>query len=120
MTTSDDLERWRQQSEAAFVAVTAWRNAHPTATLTEIETALDGELNRVRAHVLQDVASASAATQWVHTDGTEQPRCPQCGRPLQARGKHTRQLRTQGNESITLERTYGVCPVCTTGFFPPR
>ncbi len=49
----------------------------------------------------------------------ERPTCPTCGVALHPRGKRTRRLRTAGGE-ITIARTYGICPVCGTGLFPPR
>ena len=38
--------------------------------------------------------------------------------PLHAGGLHSRTLQTQGGQTLTLERRYGVCPVCATGLFP--
>ena len=38
-----------------------WRLQHPTATLSEIEDALDERLSGMRARMLEDLALASAA-----------------------------------------------------------
>ncbi len=100
--------------------MTAWRHAHPTATFTEIESALDVHLARVRAELLDAVAHASPAADWRDAPPDQHPVCPECDTPLQTRGSHPRQLRTHGNQRVILERSYGVCPACGTGVFPPR
>ncbi len=100
--------------------LTAWRRQHPQATLQEIEQELDARLAQVRAQWLGDLAQASTAADWRTAPSAEQPTCPDCGTPLQSRGTHPRQITTQGNQTLTLERQYGVCPACGTGFFPPR
>ncbi len=101
------------------VEMSAWRTAHPTATLTEIEAELDTQLARVRADLLDAVVHASSAADWRGAPPDQHPLCPQCGTRLHPRGTHRRHLRTQGNQVITLERSYGVCPACGTGVFPP-
>ncbi len=100
--------------------MTAWRQQHPTATLQEIEQALDARLAHVRAELLNAVAQASTAADWRQAPPAEHPVCPDCGIPLQPRGKHERQIKTQGDQTVTLVRQYGVCPACGTGLFPPR
>ncbi len=97
----------------------AWRAAHPTATLAEIEAALDERLAALRRRMLTDSVAASAQADWSARPEAERPTCPSCGVPLRPRGKRTRQLRSAGGD-ITIERTYGVCPACGAGLFPPR
>ena len=94
-----------------------WRREHPRATLTEIERALDAHWTKTRAQMLTDVAQASASADFGGA-GAERPHCRKCGVPLQARGRHGRRLRTQGDHEIPLERDYGECPQCGDGFFP--
>jgi RNase P subunit RPR2 len=113
-------QRWRELAEEVITGITEWRQAHPRATLAEIESALDERLDRLRARMLEDAAQASAATAWSERPASERPKCPTCGTPLVSRGKARRRLATQGGEGLTLERTYGVCPVCQAGLFPPR
>ncbi len=98
----------------------AWRTAHPTATFTEIEQVLDTHLARIRAELLDAVAHASPAADWRGLPPEQHPVCPECGTHLQPRGTHRRRFRTQGNQQVTLERSYGICPACGTGVFPPR
>lgn len=97
----------------------AWRAAHPTATLAEIEAALDERLHALRRQMLTSAVAKSPQADWSARPPDDRPTCPTCGVPLQPRGKRARQLRTAGGD-ITVERTYGVCPVCQTGVFPPR
>jgi ribosomal protein L34E len=96
-----------------------WRLQHPDATLTEIEQALDERWYRVRARMLQDLALEREAANW-QAQATTRPSCPDCGRALIRRGRQPRQLKTHGGQDITLNRTYGYCPTCKKGHFPPR
>src|SRR3989442_16628 len=48
----------------------------------------------------------------------ERPTCATCGEPLVARGKQKRRMQATMGREIELERTYGTCPTCGTGFFP--
>lgn len=96
-----------------------WRLQNPNASLTEIEQALDERWYRVRARMLQDLALRSTAANW-QPSTAEPPSCPHCGRPLIRRGAQPRHLKTHGGQDLTLTRSYGYCPRCKTGHFPPR
>ena len=96
-----------------------WRAAHPKATLSEIEAALDERLDRLRARLLADLALASAAADVQEATAGERPRCERCGEALQARGQGERGLVTQGGAEVRLRRTYAACPTCEDGSFPP-
>lgn len=111
---------WHQLTEEITSGMRAWRLAHPTATLREMETELDARLNRMRARMLEDMALASAAAFWTETPAGQQPRCPDCQHPLDERGAKTRTLQTHGGQELELTRSYGVCPACGAGLFPPR
>lgn len=98
---------------AAHCALRQWRAAHPRATFDEIETAVDGEMQRVRARLVAEAARGA-------TEPTGAPaRCPTCGEAMQARGSRARTLTVAGDQPVTLRRSYRVCPVCGTGLFPP-
>ena len=90
MSLKEREPEWRAMSLEVIEGMQEWRTQHPKATLREIEQALDERLQRLRARMLQDTALASAAREW-----------------------------EAGSEEVRLEREYGVCPVCGTGFFPP-
>lgn len=110
---------WHQLTDDVMTGMREWRLQHPKATLREIETELDARLGRMRARMLEDLALASAAADWTLTPVDQQPACPDCGTLLQVRGQHPRTLQTHGGQELTLERSYGVCPACGTGLFPP-
>jgi hypothetical protein len=111
---------WRQLTEEITIGMREWRNQHPKASLREIETELDARLARARARMLEDLAMASTAATWQDAARLQAPTCPECGTPLDERGAHPRTLLTQGGQEVRLERSYGVCPECGSGLFPPR
>src|SRR5215218_8081082 len=47
---------WERVNREALAAVADWRAAHPTATLREIEVAVDAHLAAARARLLEAVA----------------------------------------------------------------
>ncbi len=116
METKGLQQSWQEQGETVFAAVAQWRAAHPKATLAEIEQAVDEQINRLRAQMIQETAQTSAAAESGADDGLV---CEQCGQPLQARGRARRRWQTQGGQRVEVERTYVSCPQCGGGFFPP-
>ncbi len=118
MNGEEMSQQWQQSSQQASQSIAQWRAAHPEATLAEIEAAVDEQMNRLRARMIEEVAQASPLEQ---ADAKQQARkCPQCGERMQARGKHQRRLQTQGGQQVTLTRQYLSCPGCGYSFFPPR
>ena len=111
---------WHALSADILTGMHEWRRAHPHATLREMETAVDARLAELRARMLEDMALQSVAADWGTAPPEERPHCPQCGLPLQPRGKQTRTLQTHGGRELVLARSYGVCPACQDGVFPPR
>jgi hypothetical protein len=110
-------KQWQTLSLEVITGMAEWRLQHPRATFKEIETALDERLEQLRAKLLQEAALLSQARDW--REGSEAPRCPECGTALEGHTLKVRHLQTHGNQSIALERQYGVCPPCGSGFFPP-
>ena len=113
-------QHWEALSQEVLTGMREWRLQHPKATLREIELALDQHLASLRARMLQDMAVQSVATDWKQADTSERPVCAGCGTPLILRGRRSRQLKTTGGQDITLQRSYGLCPTCKKGLFPPR
>jgi predicted RNA-binding Zn-ribbon protein involved in translation (DUF1610 family) len=111
--TSDAL------SDDILTGMREWRLQHPAATLTEIEQALDERWYRLRARMLADLALEREAAHWQASASAERPTCPDCGRALIRRGRQPRQLKTHGDQELTLTRSYGYCPNCRKGLFPP-
>jgi 5-methylcytosine-specific restriction endonuclease McrA len=101
------------------LGMTQWRKEHPKATWQEIETAVDERINQLRAQLIQDVVQMGESEGWSQKPEAERPTCASCGKPLSGRGEHTRWLQTNGGEAVKLTRTYGTCPACGVGFFPP-
>jgi len=115
-------QRWRELIAEAVDGMTGWRKEHPHATFAQIEEALDARLLKVRAQMLEDAAQLSPLADLAPAPPEERPCCPNpaCGQVLEARGSETRSLTTEGDQTITLTRSYAHCPSCGTGLFPPR
>lgn len=118
MRTDFDAQ-WDELAEEVLSGMKEWRLQHPKATLRQIEAALDERLGKMRARMLQDAALASAAADIKVAQVTERPVCSACGSPLVERTVAARELITQHNQALKLVRSYGVCPTCGAGFFPP-
>jgi len=95
----------------------AWRDSHPQATFVEIEDALEAELAKLRAEMLSDLATASAAADG-ETESGGRVVCPHCGKASQKHGKRKRDLKAAGNQVVELTRTVMTCPECGQAFFP--
>jgi hypothetical protein len=116
--TPDPSARWLGLAEEVLLGMRDWRASHPRATWKQIEAELDARLARLRGQVLRDAAQASPAADF--RGATERPPCPSCGTPLRAAGQHRRRLTTDYEQAVEIERTYGRCPACGAGVFPPR
>ena len=116
MPTPDPDARWDRLAGEALAGVRRWRQEHPTATLTEIEAAVDAEFAGLRARVVADAAVASAAAA---PAAAARSACPGCGGVLHADGTEVRRLTTAGDRPVTLRRTRLRCPACGAGLFPP-
>ena len=84
-----------------------------------IREAMDEEMARVRAQMLEDLALDSESTDWRGKEREERPKCPLCDTALQANGEQTRRLVTEHEQNVELRRSYGRCPECGVGYFPP-
>lgn len=116
----DDFDaQWAVLAEEVLSGMKEWRLQHPKATLRQIEGALDERLGKMRARMLQDAALASAAADIKTAQASERPVCATCGSRLVERAVTARELVTQHNQVLKLERRYGVCPTCGAGLFPP-
>ena len=88
-----------------------WRSTHPHASFAEIEAAVEEQVRKVRAQLLEDTVAAG-----FHD---EQPTCPHCGTRMQPRTQADRQVVVQGDEAVQVHGAYVTCPACGTGLFPP-
>ena len=108
---------WNGMSEEIISGIAEWRQQHPQATFREIEVEVDRRLSVLRAKMLAAAALSSAPTEWA--TGSREVLCPECGQPLEKKGKKKRSLQTRGGQEVVLEREYGVCRSCGRGIFPP-
>jgi YgiT-type zinc finger domain-containing protein len=114
----DELHQsWSGMSEDILTGMLEWRLQHPKATFREIEAEVDQRLAVLRAKMIADAALACAQTEW--EPGSPEGICPECGKPLEKKGKKKRRLQTRGGQEVELKREYGVCPACGQGIFPP-
>ena len=110
--------RWAELGREAMKQVKQWRLSHPKASLDQIEQALDEQLGRLRARMLEDLIQASDAVRLDELT-VKRPRCPQCEEELIGRGQEARELETNHGQQLRLDRSYASCPGCGVGLFPP-
>ena len=114
-----DEQALRQMSVEILTDLEEWRRAHPRATYVEIEDEVHKRLMQLEARLIESAVERSPSREWGRGSEQEAVLCPTCAIPLQARGKHKRTLQGNGGENVTLSRTYGTCPTCGEGLFPP-
>ena len=107
---------WAAMIDEVITGMRDWRTAHPHATFTEIEAAIDERLHGLRARMIEEAALAQRAAATAEcTAGA----CALCGGPLRPRGQHERPVRVHGDQRVRLRRPYLVCTRCGRGAFPP-
>jgi len=110
--------RWAAASQTVGEEMQAWQRAHPVATLTEIELAVEAVTAKLQARLITDMAQDMGE---VVTAAVEQPDCPNCGARLKRRGRRERWvLVAHQPQPLRLEREYFVCSACGAGLSPPR
>lgn len=100
---NEDVDRVVQQLFGeVMLEVKDWRLQNPKATFREIEAAVDGSwaLALARPDAI-GVARASEATEVSSDPEGKVYQCPRCSHPLESRGRRTRNLITNYNQSIT-------------------
>lgn len=115
---SEQGDKWGELHEKISEAIKEWRRAHPEATLTEIEEAVDGRVSEMRRQMVEDLAQEGRTADLSRLTKEERPRCPRCGQPAAANGKGKRKLKTYYGQSIELERHQAYCSHCEVTFFP--
>jgi RNase P subunit RPR2 len=114
-----DEHALRQMSVEILTEIKEWRRAHPRATYVQIEDEVHKRLMQLEARLIESAVEESPSREWGRGSEQEAALCPTCATPLQVRGKHKRTLQGNGGENVTLSRTYGTCPTCGEGLFPP-
>jgi hypothetical protein len=110
-------EAWLDDARQLFDQFDLFNTTHPHATWNEIESAVDGALAGLRRDLIAESVAGHALTDF--RGAPERPVCPHCGTALHAAGQHRKGVRTQGDQVVEIERTYGRCPACDAGLFPP-
>ena len=111
---------WHGVADEVGQELVAWREAHPRATLSEIEDAVLEVTERLQARLLQDLAEASGAADPGGVSAAERPRCPECGGEVEPRGQAERTVQVaRQRRPLRLRRGYAVCSSCGVGRFPP-
>jgi len=110
---------WQEMFEEASDEVSQWRAKHPRAKFTSIENVVDEKLAKVRAKMIEELVLESKLTDIKGLPAEERPQCVGCGRPLAANGKQKRQLLTNCDQIVEIERSKGYCRQCRVSFFPP-
>lgn len=105
-SSSDPFDRDLQRSLAQ------WQADHPTATLAEIEDAVDQQLSARRAALIASTAMAGEVD--------ARPTCPECGQRMHRSATRSIQLTTAHAGQVALRGHAYVCPACGAGLFPPR
>jgi len=117
MNSEEMHKSWTGMSEEIMSGVAEWRQQHPEATFRELEEEVDRRLSVLRAKMIADAALSMRQREW--EQGSPDVVCPECGQPLERKGKKKRSLQMRGGQEVELEREYGECPVCGQGIFPP-
>jgi hypothetical protein len=115
-----DENSLKEVSEEIIQEMRAWNASNPKATFLEIEVKARELVSKLEAHLIQESALEREPEDCSKREERERPSCPICQVPLLGRGKRTRHLQGPAGRDIHLHRTYGTCPQCGTGFFPPR
>jgi RNase P subunit RPR2 len=115
-----DENGFKERSEEIIREMNAWNASHPKATFLEIEVKARQLVSQLEADLIQASALEREREKWSEREEKERPTCPHCQMPLLWRGKRVRHLQGTAGRDIPLQRTYGTCPKCGTGFFPPR
>ncbi len=114
-----DEKSFKELSDEIIREMKAWNTSNPKATFLEIEVKARELVSQLEAHLLPESALERERDDWSQREERERPTCPTCQMPLLSRGKRVRHLQGPAGRDIHLQRTYGTCPKCGTGFFPP-
>jgi hypothetical protein len=114
------LPGWQALAEEVAQELTVWRNAHPRATLAEIEAEVWEVGQRLPARALELIVQASATADLAAQPVADRPGCPTCGGSLEPRGRRRRVVRPARQRApLAVDRSYAVCSACGAGLFPP-
>lgn len=120
MDLAGRADAWRGLADEVGRELVAWREAHPRATLAEIEDTVLEVTERLQARLLKDLAEASAAAAPGELASSERAGCPECGGAVEPSGYGERTVQVQRQRRpLRLRRGYVECSACGVGRFPP-
>ena len=114
LTRAEQKAHLLAEAEKLIEQALEWTDTTERPNLTQIETMVL-QLRRQFGQALAENMIATQAT----TQPVEAPPCPDCGKPMQSKGRKAKTVVSQVGE-LHLNRTYYHCPSCAGGLFPPR
>lgn len=115
----EDEEILKELSSEIIANMDDWNANNPDATFIEIEAKARELVSKLEVGLIQKSAKAREVSNWEEHGEGERPTCPNCKVPLVSRGKRIRSLQGTAGREINFKRTYGTCPTCGIGLFPP-
>jgi hypothetical protein len=115
----EEKDRLKELSNEIIQEMGDWNKSNPDATFLEIELKARELVSKLEARLIQGSAETREIDNWSNREEKERPTCPHCHVPLISRGKRLRNLQGTRGRRIEIKRTYGTCPKCGAGFFPP-
>jgi len=113
LSSKEAAQRFEQEAQELWEELDRWMDAHPEATLKEIEQHLRPLRRELGAQLIGlQLLKRGAGVQ------IEAPLCPHCGQATEYKGireKPTVGLEIEGE----IPAAYYYCPRCNEGFFPP-
>lgn len=103
----------KEHSDKLMHKMSQWQQAHPKATLTEIEEAVEAELAQLRKRLVEEMVREKEAT------SQSVPDCPQCGQKMVKNGQRKRKLASKEGQTLELNRQQWRCLACGATLFPP-
>ncbi len=102
-----------KQYEEEVDKILDWQEQRKGPTLSEFEDEILAARKRVSIGLLERMLSGEEQREPV-----EAPRCPKCGKPMEAKGKQPQVIETRVG-TLQVEREYYYCAPCQAGLFPP-
>lgn len=99
--------------EAEVDKLLDWQEKSHGPNLSEFEEEILAARKKVSTALLEEMLAGEEQREPV-----EAPRCPKCGKPMEAKGKQPQVVETRVG-TLRVEREYYYCAACKAGLFPP-